>query len=448
VDEDIFQATLQCLSKNGINYWWDERCTREILGTKNIKDYLPVNDIIDVWFESGASQRYVLQALNKYPADLYLEGSDQHRGWFQSSMINGFFEKRAAPFKRVKTHGFLVDKLGKKMSKSSGNGLSPSEVIEKYGADVLRLSFLRQITDNDLNWSEGQIKEVEIMYFKIRNTIKFLLQNARKNNGYEKDFSYLEHWVLREMNTIKRVIDIVMDLPGDKKMDLHVIVYHIYQFCDITLSKLYFDIRKDALYWEVDSSPLKKGVQHCLWLTLSHLLRWIAPIIPFAAEEAWQIYKEKADTTSASVHLEKFEEINIDSIPYQSTVLVRSLLELRDMINAHIEPLRASGEIKTTLDAKVIITCTRNLVLIKPEITELLKNMALVSELEIKCADEESKHKKYYEEIILSDDIISISVVPSSGYKCIKCKRRVSQLKEDFCLRCSINQNELYSNAV
>lgn len=431
LNEEVLVKTCNYLAKNGIESWWNNDIVEQLLDDQYRKDFLPIKDIVDVWFESGATQRFILQVLNKYPADMYLEGSDQHRGWFQSSMINGYFEKHEPPYKCVRTHGYLVDTNGKKMSKSSGNGTSPEEIIEKYGPDVLRLWVLRQDVDGDISWSHNQMRDTETMYLKMRNTIKFLIQNAKEHKVEYKTFSALEQWLLHRVYSIQRLID---TLPNGylhiKPWEIHTVVHKIYEFCDTSLSRLYFDIRKDVLYWEHDSSEIKHQVQHCLFIILQYLMRWLAPIIPFATEEAWRVINH--GTTSTSIHIEKFQNTPSNWDNSDSASLVDKLLKIRRLINLEIEPLRESGVIKTTLDATISLTIKNGSELSKPNVQSLLKTISIISDLVIVVEQVETKGD-------LSDDVIYIQASTANGYKCTKCKRRVLQIKNDLCARCSIN---------
>jgi isoleucyl-tRNA synthetase len=422
LDPDILEKTRDLLSKEGISSWWDDRFHQKVVGDS---EYIPLPDIVDVWFESGTTQKFILQALNKYPADLYLEGTDQHRGWFQSSMLNGVFETGKAPYRWVKTHGYIVDKSGQKMSKSASNGQAPDEIIETHGPDILRIALLRQSSDADLNWSQSQLKDVEQMYYKIRNTIKYLLMHAVKGPIDLYELSGLELWLLSKVSEIQGRVSRCLDPESGNFLEVHQILNHVYNFCDMTLSRLYFDMQKDTLYWEGENNPTRVQVKACLAVVLENLLKWLAPIMPFGAEEAWLSY-----TGGSSVHLEKFDD-PLDLSKFMDKItLVEELINIKKVLNKKIEKLREDGVFQITLDAKIAVSVKRGSKLAYQVNSELLKKIAIVSDLRVTEVDSESDGD-------LLKDILDIQVSLAEGFKCVKCKRRVSQVENDICTRCS-----------
>lgn len=423
LDPSVLAKTISYLSQNGVGKWWSEDARKEILGT-NYDGYEPIADIVDVWFESGATHDFVLKRLNKYPAAMYLEGSDQHRAWFQSSLMESCLEHSEAPYRCVKTHGYVVDSRGRKMSKSLGNGQSPEEVIDRYGPDVLRLWALRQDASADLTWSNNQLIDVEKMQNKIRNTIKFLITNSQAGSFSYNEMQDLEKWVLHSVCKIQREAEDI-----DKHWEIHSFVNRVFYFFENDLSKLYFDIRKDALYWEEEDAPIRRQVQHCMYLVLNYALRWLSPIMPFMTEEAWHAYMSanqiQVTEKNSSIHTQEFLNLHDGWLDDKLASNIEWLLVLRKRINVKIESLREAGEIKTSLDAHIELTCNSRDFLVEPRIQSLLKTLLMVSKLSVHVHDE-----------MQFNDMRIVAKV-AEGYKCVKCKRRVAQVKDEMCSRCN-----------
>jgi isoleucyl-tRNA synthetase len=415
----ILKKTTEYLEEKGIHSWWTPEAKEWILGSE-FSEYVPIKDIVDVWFESGATQDFVLRKMNKFPADMYLEGSDQHRAWFQSSLMEACIDKPEAPYKCVKTHGYVVDNLGKKMSKSMGNGQSPSEIIEKYGPDVLRLWVLRQDSSCDLTCSNNQIIDVEKMQNKFRNTIKFLIANGRPGKVEYMNLSILEQWLLHKLYELQELANNI-----DEEWDIHSFVNKVYHFCEHYMSRLYFDIRKDALYWDQEESNPRKQVQTCLHLVLQYCVRWLAPIMPFMAEEAWQ-----ACGGQNSVHITQFLTPDPAWNNKEVARVVDFLFKVRRLINTQVEPMRENGTLKTTLDAHVEIICPKQSVLLQQDVQSALRTISMISKLTVS-----SSQTVVADELEL--DSLNVKVKPADGYKCGRCKKRVSQVQNDMCGRCS-----------
>lgn len=292
IDDTVFQDIVEKVTKNGADFWF-QTSTSDILSlhpSYNAEEYEKVNDIIDVWFESGVTHNFVLSR-EQFPADLYLEGSDQHRGWFQSSLLVSCALHKVAPYKSVLTHGFIVDENGRKMSKSSGNGTAPSELIDKYGADMLHLWVLNNNVYEDLKFGDAIIKKTEENYRKIRNTIRYLL-GALANFRHEElvveysSMPQLEQWVYARLYSLQVEHDLYM-----QTYDFRGWLNRLYMFCAQDLSAFYFNIRKDSLYCDHINSSKRRSNRTTYIAILHCLLRWLAPILPFMTEEAWQSLK-------------------------------------------------------------------------------------------------------------------------------------------------------------
>ena len=269
-------------------------------------------DILDVWFESGSSHRAVLAKDFElgYPAFMYLEGSDQHRGWFQSSILTAVGSTGTAPFETVLTHGFVVDDKGRKISKSEGNYIPADKMITSYGADVLRLYVASMDYANDISVSERGIKEMSEAYRKIRNTFRYLLGNLEDYKSFDPDrvdlsgLHPIDRWVLGQLNKVIRDVRAAYE-----RFEFYRVYQRIYQFCAVELSSFYLDVLKDRLYAEAPASPDRRAAQFVLATLHDHLTRLLAPVIPHTTDELWE-YRPATPGKPASVHLAEFPEPN------------------------------------------------------------------------------------------------------------------------------------------
>ncbi|MDO8488770.1 MAG: isoleucine--tRNA ligase [Candidatus Omnitrophota bacterium] len=388
---------------------------------KKGKSFSKGADILDVWFDSGVSSQAVLKkrkGLGGVPAQLYLEGSDQHRGWFQSSIIPAMAIDAKAPFENVLTHGFVVDGAGRKMSKSSGNVISPFEIIKDYGADILRMWVASSDYNEDVRISSVILSRLSEAYRKIRNTARFILSNLYDfdpniHKASYDDFRKIDKWVFYRLNLLCQEVD-----KTYSDFQFHKVYKLIYDFCNENLSMYYLDMAKGRLYTYAASSPQRRASQTVLYEVLNCLVRIISPILVFTAEEIWQnMPKEKKDSQLASVHLADWPipensfsykkpsaEDNIDFKYMEDTIL-----PLKQNIDKVLEENRSQGLIGSSFDAQINIL-TKNqdrytfLRSLKSELCEIFK----VSVVDV-TLDKES-----------SDDF-SIQVSKASGTKCLRC---------------------------
>jgi isoleucyl-tRNA synthetase len=340
-------------------------------------------DILDVWFESGSSHRSVLaKDFNLgFPAFMYLEGSDQHRGWFQSSILTSVGTTGRAPFETVLTHGFVVDDKGRKISKSEGNYIPAEKMTSQYGADVLRLYVASMDYADDISVSERGIKEMSEAYRKIRNTFRYLLGNLddyRHFNPETVDLTWLhpiDRWALRQLNKVVRDVRAAYE-----RFEFYRVHQRIYQFCAVELSSFYLDVLKDRLYAEAPAGPDRRAAQFVLARLHDHLARLLAPIIPHTAEESWD-YLPATSAKASSVHLAEFPEPDPAWDDDADDARWDGLLKLREQILIALEGLRKSKQIGSAQEAKVSVTTNR------PEHWlpdgELLATLCNVSEVEI-----------------------------------------------------------------
>lgn len=289
-DPKVMERVAQAFAEKGAACWIEEDPCQFLLPDHNPEQYRPVHDVLDVWFDSGSSFSYVLESKDGLgnPADLYLEGSDQHRGWFQSSLILSVATRGTPSYRQVLTHGFILDEKGRKMSKSLGNVIAPQDVVGRYGADVLRLWVMLSDSSEDLRMGRQSIDFAVNSYRRLRNSLRFLLGNLEKSMPADTPpmavsrMPLLERWILHELHRLQeRHQECMQDYR------LHVFYGSLLQFCTVDLSAFYFDIRKDRLYCDAVDDPRR---QACVWV-LDRLFRcitaWLAPVLPFTAEEAF-----------------------------------------------------------------------------------------------------------------------------------------------------------------
>ncbi|GIV08102.1 MAG: isoleucine--tRNA ligase [Fimbriimonadales bacterium] len=312
-------------------------------------------DVLDVWFDSGSTSRLVLETRPQlhYPADLYLEGSDQHRGWFNSSLMIGIGTRDAAPYRMVITHGFVLDGEGRKMSKSLGNVVSPLEVIQKMGADVLRLWVASCEYFEDVRLSQEILKYVADAYRQIRNTLRFMVGNLADFNPETDAVPYdrlndLDRWMLATLQTYLRYA-----LNAYDSFEYHKFYHETRRFCNVELSAFYLDVIKDRLYAESRDSAARRGAQTVLYELAHTLTRLLAPIIPHTAEEVWQ--RLPVPNKPLSVHLAEFP--TVCAAWHDKTLLERfeSILELREAVNRAVEQAKNEKRIPNPQSAKVVV---------------------------------------------------------------------------------------------
>ncbi len=340
-------------------------------------------DILDVWFESGSSHRAVLgKEFNLgFPAFMYLEGSDQHRGWFQSSILTAIGTKGAAPFENVLTHGFVVDEKKRKIAKSLGNYIAADVMTDRYGADVLRLYVASMDYADDISVSERGIKEMSEAYRKVRNTFRYLLGNLDDYKGFDHSdidpagLLEIDAWMLGQLNRVVRDVRAAYE-----RFEFYRVYQRVYQFCAVELSSFYLDVLKDRLYAESPASQERRAAQFVLARLHDHLTRLLAPIIPHTAEESWDFGAGTAGKPR-SVHLAEFPQPDPRWDDEERASRWSELLVLREQVLVALEGLRKTKQIGSAQEAKVLITTNR------PDRwlphRQLLATLCIVSDVEI-----------------------------------------------------------------
>ncbi len=354
-DDEVNETIATIYEKEGSDCWFSDDPQR-FLGSKyKAEDYEKLSDIVEVWFDSGSTHSFVLEKREdlKWPASMYLEGSDQHRGWFHSSLLESCGTRGRAPFENILSHGFVVDGKGLKMSKSLGNVIAPEDILKKYGADILRIWVASSNYSEDLRIDYSILDQHAESYRKIRNTFRYLLGNI-KDNFEEIDFKKVDLNELPELEQFMLHKLYSLDVNFKKyfkNYDFHNLYKELLNFCTVDLSAFYFDIRKDSLYCDSIDSKKRKSTILLLNIILNSLLKWFAPILSFTTEEIYRlIFKD-----SKSVHLEKF--LNFPN-NFENEKLYQKWLELikiRNICNISIEEKRANKEIGSSLEADLNI---------------------------------------------------------------------------------------------
>ena len=424
---ELLEEVAKRIEKKGIEAWFSLDA-KELLG-EEAADYEKLNDTLDVWFDSGSTHFSVLKQREElaWPADLYLEGSDQHRGWFQSSMLIGCATVGRAPYKQLLTHGFVVDQNGRKMSKSLGNVVAPQEVYNEFGADILRLWTASTDYSGELAISKEILKRVTESYRRIRNTLSFLFANL-------SDFSPIEHAVPQDqMVEIDRYAMILARqlqerLAGDfyPRYAFHFAVKDIVAFCSEDLGAFYLDILKDRLYTTQVDSHARRSAQTALYHITRSLVLLISPILCFTGEEAWDIIGGGEEDSVLFHTWHEFPSINEKS---EEALLKKwqAVREVREAVTAAIEPLRADKSVGSSLQAEVAVTAPDTLAGYLKALGEELRFALLVSEVSVAKGDE-----------------LAVAAKVSGGEKCERCWHYTDDVGSvaahpTLCARCAEN---------
>ncbi len=357
-DPAVMTRILDAFRVEGADAWYQPGAAQRFLGNeRNPDDYEQVMDIVDVWFESGSTHAFVLPPRHlPFPADLYLEGSDQHRGWFHSSLLESVGTNGVAPFKAILTHGFVLDEQGRKMSKSLGNVTAPQDVMKQYGADILRLWVMNADTSLDLRIGPEIVKQQAELYRRIRNTLRWLLGSLDGFSEAEKldhaQLPELERWVLHRLTELDAKLRAAADPDSPTRFDWTGVYPEIHNFCSTDLSAFYFDIRKDALYCDAPESMRRRAARTVLDVLHRCLCAWLAPVLAFTAEEAWLARFPSED---GSIHLRDWPTI---PAAWHNGALAekwKAVREVRGGVTTELEALRVAKTIGSSLQAAVTL---------------------------------------------------------------------------------------------
>ena len=425
LDYDVMLHVASLFKEHGANIWF-ERDAKDLLpeGYTNPSSangkFTKETDIMDVWFDSGSTHTGVLMGRNlPYPADLYLEGSDQYRGWFNSSLICGVAAHGSAPYKQIVSHGFTLDAKGEKMSKSLGNTIDPLKVISERGSEILRLWVASIDYTEDMSIGDDILKQVGESYRKIRNTSKFILGNLNDFNPdtdqvkFEDMFSY-DKYMMVKLNEFTKDIKTCYD-----KYHFQELYKILNNFVSFTLSNFYLDFTKDILYIEKKDSKVRKSVQTVLYNIINNLTLLIAPILPFTAEEIYSFIPGKKEK---SVHLLDMPELV--SYNYDSKIW-ELFFEVKNDVNKALEEARNEKIIGSSLEARVIINMPSKYDVLKEEMKENLHQLLIVSKI------------NYTTDTLTKYDNIEVNVEKNNGHKCNRCWNYTDDAIGDICPRCN-----------
>lgn len=429
VTEESIKKIQEVVRTEGTNAWWAKEAKDLVPeGAKCPKcgctEFKKETDIMDVWFDSGSTHQSVLVERGlDYPADLYLEGNDQYRGWFQSSLLTSVAVNGIAPYKEVLCCGFVVDGQGRKMSKSLGNGVSPIDVSNKFGADILRLWALSSDYSMDVNLSDDILKGISDVYRKIRNTARYILGNTydydpEKPVAYE-DLQEIDKWALTRLNKL------IKDCTNDYDTYSFGNCYHdVNQFCVVDMSSFYLDIIKDRLYTEKADSVARRAAQTTMYYILDAVVKILTPMISFTAEEIWSAMNHTKKENVESPMLADYPVSNDEWDNKEIAEKWEKIIKVKNIVAKDLELARAEKTIGNSLDAKVTIYAEGEEYKFLKENEELIKLVLIVSGLEI----QENNRKQ--------EEKLGVKVEHATGEKCERCWMYNDHIEDGLCPRC------------
>ena len=416
-DIKVINRIAEVYEKEGSDCWFTDDPQRFLGKDYKSADYDQLKDIVEVWFDSGSTHSFVLENREdlSWPADMYLEGSDQHRGWFHSSLLESCGTRGKAPFKSILSHGFVVDGKGMKMSKSAGNVISPEEILKNYGADILRVWVTASDYSEDLRIDKSILSQHAESYRKIRNTFRFILGNIQDNfekvNTSDlkvKEFPELERYILHKVFTLNKIYK-----ENLKNYNFHKLYKELLNFCTLDLSSFYFDIRKDVLYCDSLKSKKRRDCIKVLNILLDCLLKWFAPILVFTTEEIFNLIEK----SSLSIHETEFPNLSKDIQDEELARKWQKLYKIKQEANIAIEEKRSSKEIGSSLEAEI-------------EIHTNEQNFKILDNLDLAEYFITSKATLFKDKGNKNDTIIKVK--KANGEKCPRCWKILASK----CVRC------------
>jgi isoleucyl-tRNA synthetase len=434
-DPAVVERVAAAVEGHGSDIWFNADPAQFLGNAYNADEWRKVTDIVEVWFDSGSTHAFVLEQRPelRWPASLYLEGSDQHRGWFHSSLLEACGTRGRAPYDAVLTHGFVLDEQGRKMSKSLGNVVAPQDVIERSGADILRLWVVSSDYSEDLRIGPEILKHQSDVYRRLRNTLRYLLGaldgfTTKEAVDDMAAMSELDRWVLHRLAELDLLVRRAIE-----NFDFHAMFTALHNFCAVDLSAFYFDIRKDRLYCDAADDPCRRALRTVLDRVFDALVRWLAPITCFTAEEAW--LARHGDAPERSVHLELFADIPGEWCDPDLAERWALLRDLRRVVTGALELERGAKRLGSSLQAKVEVYLSEQL-------GDVVRGVDL-AELCITSAGS-SKVAPPPEHAFCLPDVpdIGVLVSPAPGQRCERCWRVLPEVGTvpdhvDLCRRCA-----------
>ncbi len=436
----VMEKVAVAIEKDGIQAWFDIDA-KELLGA-DADQYNKVTDVLDVWFDSGSSFFHVLQQDDQltYPADMYLEGSDQHRGWFHSSILTSVATNRIAPYKQVLTHGFVVDDKGRKMSKSIGNVIKPQDLMKTMGADIVRLWVCSADYSGEMSVSKEILARMADSYRRIRNTARYLLSATNDFNPQTDRVSFddmlsIDRWA------VDRALQAQQDIKESyDAYQFHAVYQRIHNFCGVEMSSFYLDIIKDRQYTMPADSRGRRSAQTAMYLITEALVRWIAPALTFTSQEIWEnMPGQRGKMVFTELYFEGLEAMEPSIKPSKSDW--DTVVEVRNTVTKSLETLRADGVIGGGLDANVTLYCDEKLKGILSELGDELRFVFITSDARVAPLSEKPDSA---EVIKVLDAKIAITAEQSTAEKCERCWHRREDIGTDsthptLCARCTGN---------
>ena len=427
-DRAVVDRIADAVAEHGADVWFTADPARFLGPGRDPADYEQVRDILDVWFDSGCSHAYVIEGdpTQAWPAALYLEGSDQHRGWFHSSLLEACGTRGRAPYEAVLTHGFALDGEGRKMAKSLGNVVAPQGIVENHGADVLRLWVATVDYTDDLRIGPEIVKGLVDSYRRLRNTLRYLLGNLAGFDAAERaapaDMPELERWVLHRLAALDET-----RRRAFADYEYHRFYGPLHAFCATELSAFYFDVRKDSLYCDGLADPRRRAARTVLDILFDTLTAWLAPVLAFTAEEAWLARHPGAD---GSVHLRAMPDIPAAWRDDALAAKWRRLRAIRRAVTGALEVARRERRIGASLQARARVH-------LPPDDAACLEGIDL-AELTITSAAEAAFDAAPDDAFRLDDSPgTGVVVEAAEGEKCARCWRVLPEVATDLCVRCT-----------
>ncbi len=419
---EILDHVVGLVKKHGADVWFERKAADLVPeGTTCPKcggnEFRQETNILDVWFDSGVSHAAVLErrANLRSPSDLYLEGSDQHRGWFHSSLLESVGTRKRAPYKSVLTHGFVVDGNGKKMSKSLGNFIDPQKMVDQYGAEILRLWVAAEDYTVDIRISDEILKRLVDAYRRIRNTARYILGNLYDFDHDRDmvscaDMEEIDRWILHRL---QEVIERVR--KAYENYQFHVVYYTLYNFCTVELSSLYLDVLKDRLYTSKAESRERKSAQSAMYIILDSMIRLLAPVLTFSSEEIWQ-HMPGFEGKEASIHMTQFPGVNPAYVDAELGEKWQTLIGIRGEVSKAIEIARQNKVVGHSLDSCVHICAPEGLRKLLESYLKDLRALYIVSQVNLVGTDEvvDAYESTEFEGL-------KIAVSKAEGTKCERC---------------------------
>ncbi|MBE9526132.1 MAG: isoleucine--tRNA ligase [Proteobacteria bacterium] len=433
----LIEKVAQRVAKNGIDDWF-ELDAAELIGD-DAKDYIKVMDTLDVWFDSGVTHACVINEREEleFPADLYLEGSDQHRGWFQSSLLTSVAVNDVAPYKEVLTHGFVVDANGKKMSKSKGNVVAPQKVMKNLGADILRLWVASTDYTGEITVSDEILKRTADTYRRIRNTARFMLANMDgfdpvQNSLAADQLLPLDRWIVVQAEYLQQEI-----IAAYEQYEFHLVYQKVHNFCAMDLGAFYLDVIKDRQYTTQEDSIARRSAQTALHHIVEAMTRWIAPILSFTAEELWAFIPGEH---TESVFFETWYAFPAEIVDEMDNDYWQKVIKVRIACSKEMEKLRVDKVIGSSLDAEIDLYCDDELLEALGKLEDELRFVLITSYVRLHALADKPA------DAVVAEDVsgLALEVKASEHEKCVRCwhhREDVGTSKEhpELCGRCIDN---------